>query len=352
MSPIVDFLQRCRDRRAFSGAAYAFGTSSGLKEQGIVGTLAWDGEPVQADSLWDLASVTKPIAMLPLMLLLEQGEVCLDDGIAAFLPDYAGTDKANITLRQLLTHSGGIPGQQPLYQSAHSKETLLTAVRNLPLRSKPGTRVEYTSQGYMILGEIIEKAAGKSLDTVLRELVFEPLGMKDTMFNPPAALASRAAATEYCPWRGRLVRGEVHDENAVVLGGVAGHAGLFSTASDMALLCRELLRCGQIGNGRLLQHSTLRLMSRNHTSSLNLARGLGWQAKDADDSPAGDLFSASSYGHTGFTGTSIWMDPEKDIFAVLLTNRVHPVRSNMAIKRIRSIYHNLVVLCMEKPESR
>ncbi|MDU0201713.1 serine hydrolase domain-containing protein [Paenibacillus sp. MAH-36] len=344
MSRITEFLQQARNEKAFSGAAYAIGNSDGITEQGAVGTLYWDGPSVQPDSIWDLASVTKPIAVLPLMVMLEHGECYLDDVIAHFLPHYKDTDKANLTLRQLLAHTSGIPGQQPLYQTSPTKEELLAAVRNLPLRFAPDTDVEYSSQGYMILGEIIEAIAGDSLDVVLKQLVLEPIGMSQTLFNPGAQLHPRIAATEYCEWRGTTVIGEVHDENAVVMGGMAGHAGLFSTAEDMSQLCQAMLRLGETAKGRFLQPETVRLMTNNQTSSLKLARGLGWQAKDRHDSPAGDLFSMSSYGHTGFTGTSIWMDPEDDVFAVLLTNRVHPKRTSTAIKRIRSIFHNLAFL--------
>lgn len=347
MSKIADFLTKCREERAFSGAAYAVGTSAGVVEQGAVGTLAWDGEPVELDSIWDLASVTKPIVALALMKLLECGELCLDDRVSRFLPDYEGTDKAAVTLHQLLTHTSGIPGQQPLYRSVRTAGEMMEAVKNLPLRFAPGTDVEYTSQGFMILGRIIEVVAGRKLDAVMREMVLGPLGMKETRFNPPADWRSRIAATEYCAWRGRMVRGEVHDENCVVLGGAAGHAGLFGTLQDLILLCQTMLRLGASDRGQFLAPATVRLMTRNHTPALKLSRALGWQAKDAHDSPAGDLFSNTSFGHTGFTGTSVWMDPEEDAFAVLLTNRVHPSRENESIKRIRPIFHNISYLAIK-----
>jgi CubicO group peptidase (beta-lactamase class C family) len=344
MSKIVGFLQRFRDQRAFSGAVYAVGDSETVFEQGAAGTLAWDGEPVDLSSMWDLASVTKPIVALTLMVFLERGEVCLDDTIEHFLPEYAHTEKAGLTLYQLLSHTSGIPGQQPLYQTVRSKEDLMTAVRNLPLRFKPGTNVEYTSQGFMILGDIIETVGGGRLEAILKETVLEPLKMRETTFRPAASEVRRIAATEDCPWRGRIVRGEVHDENAVVLGGIAGHAGLFSTVGDMIRLCQAMLRLGATEEGRFLHPDTVKLMTRNWTAHLPLARGLGWQAKDAVGSPGGDLFSVRSYGHTGFTGTSIWIDPERDRFAVLLTNRVHPTRDNASIKRVRAMFHNLACL--------
>lgn len=341
-------MHKCREQRAFSGAVYAWGTSSSVVEAGMVGTLAWEGEPVGPDSLWDLASVTKPIVALSVIKLLEEGELCLDDTIAHFLPEYAGTDKAAVTVHQLLSHSGGIPGQQPLYKTATTAEAMMEAVKRLPMRFKPGTAVEYSSQGFMIVGSIIESVTGLPLERAMQETVLAPLGMHRTMFNPPEELHRSIAATEICPWRGRLIQGEVHDENCVVLGGAAGHAGLFGAADDLVRLCQTMLRLGETGSGSYLKPATVLLMTRNHTPGLNLARALGWQAKDCHDSPAGDLFSSTSFGHTGFTGTSVWMDLEADLFAVLLTNRVHPVRTNDSIKRIRSIFHNMVVTAAQR----
>jgi len=350
MNNIVELLERARSQKVFSGAAFAYGNSAGVISHGHVGTLTWDGGAVETDSVWDLASVSKPLVMLSLMKLLERGELCLDDTIAFFLPAYAGSDKADITLFELLTHTSGIPGQQPLYRKATTPEAMKEAVRLLPLRGPRGANVEYTSQGYMILGDIIEVAYGGRLDAAMDELAFKPLGMNETMFNPPASLISRIAATEYCPWRGAVVRGQVHDENCVVLNGIAGHAGLFGTTHDLAAVCQMLLRKGETERGAYLQPTTVSLMTQNHTPALRLARALGWQGKDRYGSPAGDLFSPASFGHTGFTGTSMWMDPENELFAVLLTNRVHPTREGDGIKRVRSLFHNAVAARMSDTE--
>jgi CubicO group peptidase (beta-lactamase class C family) len=342
---IIQFLLQQRNHGAFSGAAFAYGNSSDVLGQGTVGTLSWDGKPVDMQSLWDLASVTKPIVAIALMRLFERGEMCLDDTISFFLPDYKGTDKENITLHQLLSHTSGIPGQQPIYQQATTPEQMLSIVKNLPLRSAPGTEVEYSSQGFMIIGQIIEAISETSLDKVLEETVLQPLAMRQTLFNPPEHLHHCIAATENCTWRGKMIQGEVHDENAVVLGGIAGHAGLFSNVEDLVRLCQMMLQLGSIGQESFLRPATVRCMTRNHTPDKKLARALGWQAKDTHNSPAGDLFSPTSYGHTGFTGTSIWMDPESDHFAILLANRVHPNRMNGAINRVRAIFNNLT--CMK-----
>jgi CubicO group peptidase (beta-lactamase class C family) len=218
----------------------------------------------------------------------------------------------------------------------------------MPNREK--NDVMYSSQGMIVLGCIIEKIWRQPLDVILKEQVFEPLGMGMTMFNPPERLFGNIASTEFCPWRNRMVIGEVHDENAVVLGGVCGHAGLFSNIADLSKLCVAMLT-GKTPSGRsFLSPSVIRLMTRNHTADLNLARGLGWQAKDRHNSPAGDLFSDVSYGHTGFTGTSVWIDPTRDLYAVLLTNRVHPTRENEQIVTIRRKFPNLAVIRSESEQ--
>ncbi|WP_274652058.1 serine hydrolase domain-containing protein [Paenibacillus humicola] len=351
MSRLKQFLQQERENKAFSGAAYIYGSADGISSQGVVGTLSWEGPEAAFDSMWDLASVTKPIVALALMKLFDSGECYLDQPISDFLPAYQGTDKQDLSLLQLLTHTSGIPGQQPLYLHADTKEKMLAAIRGLPLRHAPGTFVEYSSQGFIIVGLVIEAIAGKPLDAAMRELVFEPLGLDSMTFNPPPEWRERIAATEACPWRGVTVQGQVHDENAVVLGGVGGHAGLFSNLEDLAKIAQMMLRLGDTARGRYLSTAAVERMTRNVTADLNLARALGWQAKDEHHSPAGDLFSSRSYGHTGFTGTSLWMDPEAGLFAALLTNRVHPDRRNDRIKRVRAIAHNLIYMDYTQGES-
>ncbi len=350
MDKIGQFLQRSRDQKVFSGAAYEIGTPDKIIAQGCVGTLEWGGKPVSEDSLWDIASLTKVIVSLGTMRLFEAGDLCLDDTIARFLPDYAGTDKSDITIFELMTHTSGIPGQQPMYKQITTREDMLEGIKRLALCFPRGTDVAYTSQGYMVLGTMLEKIYGRGLDVLLLDQVFRPLAMNATLYNPGPELHSRIAATEDCPWRGRIVKGQVHDENAVVLGGVCGHAGLFSSVHDLANVCKAMLAEGYVGGRKFLSPSTVALMSRNHTPHLKLARGLGWMSKDLHNSPAGDLFSCNAFGHTGFTGTSMWIDPDRRLYAVLLTNRVHPSRQSEEIKRVRSVFHNLAVLKAEELE--
>ncbi len=350
MSRISDLLMGAREERAFSGAAYVIGRHDVLLEQGSLGTLSWGGDDVGDDTLWDLASLTKTISAVGAMVLLEDGALRLEDPIDLFLQDWATTDKAHLTIRQLLTHTSGIPGQQPLYWGVSNNEEMLETVRRLPLRFGPGSDVEYTSQGFMVLGRILELISGQRLDALLRETVFEPIGMDSTLFTPPPELQRRAAATEDCPWRHRVVQGEVHDENAVVMGGIAAHAGIFSTATDMALLCQMMLSGGRGQRRRVLSPESVECMTRLYTRQLRLARCLGWQGKDRAGSPGGDLFTDRSYGHTGFTGTSVWIDPSLDLFAVLLTNRVHPSRQNETVVRLRPRFHNVAVSTWGGPD--
>jgi CubicO group peptidase (beta-lactamase class C family) len=339
----ADILARARQDQVFSGAAWAVGTSAGTMRSGRVGTVRHGGDPVGPDTLWDLASVTKPIVGLAIMALVEVGALTLDDPIAAHLPEYTDTDKAGLTLAELLTHTSGLPGQEPLYRDNANAEALLAALIRLPLRYKPGTAVEYSSPGFMIAGRIAERVSGMRLDALVAQRVTGPAGMDQTGFCPPAQERTRAAATEDCPWRGQLVQGTVHDENAAVLGGIAGHAGLFATADDMARLGIALCRGGVGERARLLNERTLAVMTAPRTDGLRLRRTLAWQGRDPYRCSGGDLLTAAAYGHTGFTGTSLWVDPELDLFVVLLTNRVHPRRDSDAIIRLRRQFHNAAV---------
>ncbi|GAA4208417.1 serine hydrolase domain-containing protein [Actinocatenispora rupis] len=333
-----------RTARLYSGAAWSVGTADGPLDRGTLGTLAWDGPPVTADTRWDLASVTKPLVALAVLALLERGALGLDDPVGDHLPEYAGGEHAGVTVGRLLTHTSGLPGRQPLYRLHRTRPDLLAAVRALPLRTPPGTAVEYSSAGFVVLGLVAEAASGLGLADLVAATVTGPAAMTDTGFVPPAADRERCAATEDCPWRGHVVQGSVHDENAEVLGGVAGHAGLFGPHTDLERLGIALLRNGSGDRGRLLSPRTVAVAGASHTDGLTMRRGLGWQCRDAHGSPAGDLFTADSYGHTGFTGTSLWIDPTLGRYAVLLTNRVHPSRDTPGFDRLRARFHTMAAI--------
>ncbi|TVT24851.1 beta-lactamase family protein [Amycolatopsis acidiphila] len=328
-------LANAREDRVFSAAAWSVGTADGVLDRGLLGTRAWEGPPVGEDSLWDLASVTKPIIGLAVMALADRGAIEIDARVTDYLP--AWREKAGITVRQLLTHTSGLPGGTPLYREHPTREALLDAIRVGPLRTMPGTRVEYSSQGFIVLGLIAEAAGGAPLDRLVAGLVTGPAGMTATGFTP--ADTERAVATENCPWRGRVVRGQVHDENAVVLGGICGHAGLFGTLADLEKLGSVLTG----GAAPLLKPRTHEAMTATQTEGLALRRGLAWQGLDVPGSPVGTDLGPRSYGHTGFTGTSLWVDPDAGRYFVLLTNRVHPVRTGTGIERVRREFHAAAV---------
>ncbi|MFI5614825.1 serine hydrolase domain-containing protein [Amycolatopsis sp. NPDC051903] len=329
---LAGILTRGRESGVYSAAAWSVGTAGGVLDRGLLGT-RWHGGPaVTEDSRWDLASVTKPIAGLVVAALAERGLLDFDDPLPRYLPAYAGGDKAGITVRQLLTHTSGLPGGTPLWRQHATRDALLEAIRTGPLRSAPGTRVEYSSQGFILLGLIASVAAGVPLDELVADLVCRPAGLTSTSFGP----ASNAVATEDCPWRGRVVCGQVHDENAVVLGGICGHAGLFATLGDVERL-GQVLAAGAPG---LLKPASHQAMIACHTSSLELRRGLAWQGLDVPGSPVGTALAPDAYGHTGFTGTSLWVEPGRGRYYVLLTNRVHPSRSVPGIDVVRREFHD------------
>ncbi|SEO45369.1 serine hydrolase domain-containing protein [Amycolatopsis saalfeldensis] len=324
-----------RENRVFSAAAWSVGTADGALDRGVLGT-RWHGGPDAAeDSRWDLASVTKPLVGLVIAALADRGLLTFEDPLARHLPAYAGGDKADITVRQLLTHTSGLPGGTPLYREHPTREALLEAIRTGPLRAAPGDRVEYSSQGFILLGLIAEAAGGHPLDELVAQFVSTPAGLTGTGFGP--ADAARAVATEDCPWRGHVVRGQVHDENAVVLGGICGHAGLFAPLPDVEHLGRVLAG----GAAPLLKPATHAEMIRCQTEGLR--RGLAWQCLDVPGSPVGTDLSPRAYGHTGFTGTSLWVEPDRGRYYVLLTNRVHPSRTTPGIETLRRAFHEAAV---------
>lgn len=336
-------LEAGRDAGVFSTASYEVGTSAGAVDGDVVGTLSWDGTAADRETSFDIASVTKPIVAVLAIALLERGALALDDTVGALLPEYTPTDKARITTGELLTHTSGLPGQVRMYRSSPTPGQMWDALARLPLVAPPGDRVVYSSQGFMLLGRLLEAAADAALDEALHAYVLGPIGMHSTRFGLPEADRAAAAATEECRWRGRLVQGTVHDENAEALGRPAGHAGLFSTTADLGRLCRAMLRGGVTDGGRVLTEPGVRAMTGPRTDRLNLRRCLGWQGRDATGCPAGDLVGPRSYGHTGFTGTSVWIDPDIDRYVVLLANGVHPRRNPPRMAAFRRRFHNAAI---------
>ncbi|HSK81341.1 MAG TPA: serine hydrolase domain-containing protein [Thermoanaerobaculia bacterium] len=338
-------LESFRERGAFPGGVLAVGHRGEVVHLHAFGRLTYDADapPVAADTLYDLASLTKVVATTTMaMILVDEGRLDLDQPVRELLPGFTGPGKEAVTVRHLLTHSSGLPAVAPLYQEIRGRTAYLERIQAMDLEFPPGSRSTYSDLGIILLGEILERTAGQPLDAFVRERVLEPLGMRDTRFLPPVELRPRIAPTEIDPWRGRLIQGEVHDENAFAMGGVAPHAGLFGTAGDLARFAQMLLNGGIFEGRRLVSPETVELFTRR-AGIPGSDRALGWDTKSAEGSSAGTLFSSRSFGHTGFTGTSIWIDPERELFVILLTNRVHPTRENNLIREARPAVADAVV---------
>src|SRR5256714_1533199 len=298
-------------------------------------------EPMTLDTIFDLASLTKVVATTTsIMMLVEQGRVRLADPVVQFIPEMKGEGRDAITIEQLMTHVSGFAPDFDLRERWTGYDEAIKHLYREPLRTPPGTRFVYSDINYIALGEVVHRVSGLMLDEFARRNIFLPLGMRDTSFNPSASLRPRIAPTE--KRRGQMnylgdsganagaegeqwLRGQVHDPTSFRMNGVAGHAGLFSTANDLAIFCQMLLNGGVYNGTRILSPLTIATMTRPHAvSESGAARGLGWDMASSFSTNRGDLFPLGSFGHTGFTGTSIWIDPASDSFVIFLSNRVHP----------------------------
>lgn len=283
-------------------------------------------EPMSLDTVFDVASLTKVVATAPsVMLLVQQGKLRLDDPAAKYLPSFAKGGKGNITIRHLLTHYSGLPADLRLSKKRKtSARNILTRIYQVKPVAPPGARFIYSDLGFVVLGKVVEKVSGKSLDKFAKENLFTPLNMSSTGFRPLKLDQDRIAPTEKRK-DGVMMRGEVHDPLAAMLGGVAGDAGLFSTAQDLASFCQMFLNQGSLGGISILQPGTVRQMvSPQSPANKENVRGFGWDINSTYSSVKGSQFSSQSYGHTGYTGTSLWIDPEIEGYLIILTNRVHP----------------------------
>ena len=308
-------------------------------------------EMVTLDTVFDLASLTKPLATtLAVMALVQDGCLSLNSRVGQLLPTFAETDKSPVTVAQLLSHTSGLPDYVPFYRDvngashAEKKAHLEMLLKNTPLGQPPGEKVCYSDPGFMILRRIIEKVIGERLDQYVARAVYHPMGIHEGLFfndSDKSAFPARYAATEYCPFRGRLLKGEVHDENAHAAGGVEGHAGLFGTIFATHSLLARLMAIyrGQYEIPKISTHTLRRFL----TPQGNTGRMLGFDMPAAEASSAGQYFSRNSAGHLGFTGTSFWMDLDRSVIVVLLTNRVHPTRENTGIRAFRPLLHDRIM---------
>jgi uncharacterized protein YbbC (DUF1343 family)/CubicO group peptidase (beta-lactamase class C family) len=335
MARIADIVNDAIAAKQLPGAVVMVGRGDQIAYKQAFGSRSIEPavEAMTLDTVFDLASLTKVVATTTaVMMLVEDGRVRLSDTVAAHIPGFERYGKGDITVRHLLTHVSGLrPDLDMSMEFASYDEAIARAIEEIPT-SAPGERLVYSDINFFLLGEIVHRVSGTTLDEFCRTRIFEPLGMRDTMFKPPAALLPRIAPTEKCTlygWPcdqpgGVILRGVVHDPTARRMLGVAGHAGLFSTASDLAIFCRMLLDGGRSGAVRILSPLTVAKM----TSPLDLPggqqRGLGWDMDSSYSSNRGELLPLGSFGHTGWTGTSLWIDPTTKTWIIILSNRVHP----------------------------
>jgi serine-type D-Ala-D-Ala carboxypeptidase len=363
-------LQEGIAQRAFPGAAVSIVFRGELVALKGLGRFTYDAASpaVAAETILDLASVTKVVATTPAaMLLYERGELDLDAPVVGLAPGFDSGDarRREVTVRMLLAHSSGLPGYVKLWEqvgaetghvpslqedhgAAHEdrrgahedqRTAMVRAAMETALAAEPGTRAEYSDIGFVILGEILERLAGEPLDSFCAREIFGPLGLAATGFCPPEALRSTISPTEDDrTLRHRVIQGEVQDENAWAMGGVAGHAGLFAPAADVA----RFGQCMLAGGAPILRPETVALFTRRETSPQGTSRALGWDTPSSP-SQSGQYFSPRSYGHLGYAGTSLWIDPERELAITLLTNRTWPDRRSQKIKQIRPKFHDVVV---------
>lgn len=303
---------------------------------------------MKKEIIFDLASLTKVIATTTaIMQLIERRQINLWDYLKHYYPELSSGHKEEITIFHLLTHTSGFPAIIRLWNQELNYEEKIKRVLNNPLEVKVGEKVIYSDLNFILLGDLIWRVAGQRLDEYASQHIFQPLGMAMTTFNPlkslPYTEKNDYAATEMCKWRDRVMIGEVHDENAYSFNGVSGHAGLFSTVNDLCIFLHVLLNRGFYRNIRVLSSQSVRLMIKDWTYNLTSHRGLGWDLIKNPHSSGGVLFTPSTFGHTGFTGTSIWVDPKLKLGIALLTNRVHLTRKNTKITSFRPRLHNLIV---------
>lgn len=332
------------EKKYFPGAQVVVGNKSCVLKAESFGNrcLYPKNLPVEEDTLFDLASLTKVVATNTLfMLYMEKGLISVYDKVNYYLDKFKGNFKDDITIFNLLTHTAGFIPCEPLYKLCTNYENAISYICSLELQYKPGTRCLYSDFSYILLGYILEKIGGETLDVLSKKYIFQPLKMKNTAFNP---ITQNVAATEINKETGKPLIGICHDENGRFFRGISGHAGLFSNAYDLSKFANMLIN---EGNG-FISNASFITMTRNHTEGLEDNRGYGWCIKGDKNSSGGDIISQEAFGHTGFTGTSLWIDVKNDIYTILLTNRVHPTRDNLNIIRFRRLFNNAVLASVEK----
>ena len=341
------------EQEAFPGAALSVAHQGKLVASHGFGRFTYEetSPPVTRDTVFDIASVTKSVATATMaMVLFDRGGLKLDVPVAQVLPEFVSLSPSHqkprrevITIRMLLAHSSGLPAYEKLFEFTPDRQELLRAAMTTPLATAPGTRAEYSDIGFILLGEILKRLAAEPLDQFAQREIFDRLGLTRTWFVPPLEMRALIPPTENdLSFRKRIIQGEVNDENAWVMGGVSGHAGMFASAVDLATFAECLLT----GGAPLVEPSTLAIFTRREESPRGTSRALGWDTP-SHPSSSGTRFAPTSYGHLGFTGTSLWIDPKRHLSVTLLTNRTWPDRSSQKIREVRPLLHDAIVEAIE-----
>jgi CubicO group peptidase (beta-lactamase class C family) len=334
-------------KRAFPSASVAVTLQNRLVALKAFGTHTYEGDSpaVSPATIFDVASLTKVVASTTIaMLLYQRGLLDLEAPVDAIVPEFIADSakdvrRRDVTIHMLLAHSSGLPAYAKLFLQNKNREPLLHAAFTTPLTAEPGSRAEYSDIGFIILGFALERIADEPLDSFSKRELFAPLGMIDTGFNPPRAIRECIApSADDRIFRKRIIQGEVQDENASVMGGVAGHAGIFATAADLARFGNAMANA----SGSILRPETIALFTRRETTPVGTSRALGWDTPSSA-SQSGKYFGDSSFGHLGYTGTSLWVDPTPQLSITLLTNRTWPDCSSQAIKQVRPAFHDAVI---------
>ena len=342
-------------QRAFPAAALAVTHGGALVASQGFGRFTYedDAPQVRADTIFDLASLTKVMATTAVaMVLYDRGKLTLDEPVARTLPEFVSLAPVQqrawreaVTIRMLLAHSSGLPAYERLFESASTREELVHAAMKTPSVAAPGERAVYSDIGFILLGELLALKTALRLDVVARQEIFAPLGMRRSGFHPPRDWAAEIPPTEDDrTFRCRVVQGEVNDENAYVMGGVAGHAGVFAPATEVA----RFAECMLCGGWPIMKPETVKGFTRRETSPPDTTRALGWDTPSRPESSSGRRFSDGSFGHLGFTGTSLWIDPLRKLTVTLLTNRTWPDRNSQAIREVRPMVHDAIVEAIEE----
>jgi serine-type D-Ala-D-Ala carboxypeptidase len=338
------------ENKAFPGAVILIWKDGNTIYEKAFGNYTYDPESqkVYTYTLYDLASLTKVIATTTAtMICFDRKLFSLDDKVTKYIPQFGVNGKENIKIKNLLLHNSGLPAWKKFYGRNLKYEDVLNEIFESTLEYKTGDKTVYSDLGIITLGKIIEKVTGTSLDVFCNNEIFVPLKMNSTFFIPNDSTKKLCAPTETDNyWRMKTLQGEVHDETSAMLNGVAGHAGLFSTTSDISKLMSVLMNKGKLNDQQFIKQSTVELFTKRYSDEST--RALGWDTKSDSGSSAGKYFSKNSFGHTGFTGTSVWSDPERNLFVVFLTNRVYPTRDNTKIFKVRPQLHNTIIKCLEK----